>query len=225
MKRGLIIFDFDGVLADSFDSFFSLTRAGMKFIGLSLTPDQYRNLFMGNVHQGLMGFINNEEKYSAYSEFRKNNYDKYYKVRLFSGVVESLKQLQKNYILTITSSGNKTNILNLLNKNNADNLFDLILATNEYTKENMVKETIAKFKVAPKETIMITDTVGDIKIAKEFGLKTIAVTWGFHSEKMLKSSDPNFVAQSFEELQKILNQQLTPSDTFTITRHKKINNG
>ena len=48
MKRGLIIFDFDGVLADSFETFYPLMRDMMKHVGFSLSPDQYRNFFIGH---------------------------------------------------------------------------------------------------------------------------------------------------------------------------------
>ncbi len=76
--KGLIIFDFDGVLADSFNTFYPLLRDAMKDAGLSLTPDQYRNLFMGNVHQGIKEFVGDDKKYRTAMEFRNSNYDKYY---------------------------------------------------------------------------------------------------------------------------------------------------
>ena len=61
----LIIFDFDGVLADSFDSFFPLLRDAAKSVGFSLTKKQYRDFFLGNVHQGLRNFIKDNNKYLA----------------------------------------------------------------------------------------------------------------------------------------------------------------
>ena len=80
----------------------------------------------------------------------------------------------------------------------------MILATGEYTKENMIKEIMNKFESKPEETIMITDTVGDIKLAKKMGLKNIAVTWGFHSKKILKTTEPDFIADSFLSLTSII---------------------
>src|SRR3989344_106985 len=98
MKKKLIIFDFDGVLADSFDTFYLLIKDGMKQAGFSFTPDQYRNLFIGNVHQGFKDFINDKKKYLAFSEFRKAHYDKYYyaknnQVKLFPGALGFLKKI------------------------------------------------------------------------------------------------------------------------------------
>ena len=208
-NKHLIIFDFDGVLADSFDTFYLLIKAGMRQVGLSFRPDQYRDLFVGNVHQGFKDFINNKKKYLAFSEFRKTNYDKYYyaknsQVKLFLGTSKFLKKISKDYILTIASSSREDNIKNLLEQNGIKNLFDLILADSATSKAGMIKEILNKFKTTPKKTIMITDTVGDLKVAKKFGLKTIAITWGFHSPELLRTTEPDYIIKNFKELQHLL---------------------
>ncbi len=206
-KIKLIIFDFDGVLADSFDTFYPLMRDVMKHVGLSLSPDQYRDFFIGNVHQSIKELINNDQKYSVAMEFRNSNYDKYYydkrhRAKLFPGAIKFLKEIGKNYILTIASSGREDNIKNLLEENGVKDLFSIILANSSTTKESMIKEILNKHKSNPKNTVMITDTVGDLKVAKKLGLKTIAVTWGFHSEKILKSEKPDYIANNFKTLYK-----------------------
>lgn len=203
----LVIFDFDGVLADSFNTFYPLIRDAMNYADLSLTPDQYRDLFIGNVHQGFKDFINNKKRYLAFSKFRKTNYDKYYydgndKVKLFPGTLEFLRKIGKRYILTVASSSKKDNIKNLLEKNRVEKLFSIILANTATSKENLINEILAKFKLKPEKAVMITDTAGDIKVAKKLGLKTIAVTWGFHSAKTLRSEKPDYLAKSFKILYK-----------------------
>ena len=204
----LIIFDFDGVLADSFDTFYPLIRDAMKHIGLPLTSDQYQNFFVDNVHQSFKNYINNESNYLSFSKFRQDNYDKYYynknSVKLFTGALEFLKNMSKNYIITIASSGKQDNIKNLLSSNGVETLFGLILADSAHTKEGMIKEILNKYALEPQEAAMITDTVGDIRVAKKIGLRTIAVTWGFHSAKMLESEKPDYLANSFKMLYKYL---------------------
>ena len=209
--KKVIIFDFDGVLADSFDTFYPLLRDTMKRIGLSLTSSQYRDLFIGNVHQGLKNFIGDDNKYEAAMEFRNSNYDKYYydkrrKAKLFPGAARFLKEISKNYVLTVASSGREDNIKNLLEENNIKNLFSLILANSAISKEGMINEISNKFNTEPRETIMITDTVGDVKIAKKLCLKTIAVTWGFHNSAMLKNSKPHKLVRNFNELHNLLEE-------------------
>lgn len=206
MKK-LIIFDFDGVLADSFDTFYSLIQDSMKRIGFSLTRSQYRSFFVGNVHQSFKDFINNDQKYLAFSEFRKANYDKYYYdeekgVKLFPEASDFVKKLSRKHTLTIASSGKKDNIEELLEENRVKNLFGLILATMAYSKKEMIQEILNEYKVEPEETIMITDTVGDIRVAKKCGLKTMAVTWGFHSKQLITEAHPDHIATDFNSLAK-----------------------
>lgn len=211
MKNGikLIIFDFDGVLADSFDTFYPLIRDSMKRVGLKISSDQYRKLFIGNVHKGFKDFINDNSKYVIFSKFRKGNYDRYYydtknKAALYRGARQLIEKISKNHALTIASSGKKNNIKNLLKQNGIDKFFSLILANSSHTKEVMLKEILDKFEAKPEETTMVTDTVGDLKIAKNMGLKTAAVTWGFHSAKLLRTAEPDYITKNFKELQHML---------------------
>jgi phosphoglycolate phosphatase len=204
MNKGLIIFDFDGVIVDSFDCTFPLIQDAMKHIGLSLTADQYRNFFMGNIHQGYKDFINDEEKYLVFSKFRKDNFDSYYQPEIFPGMTETLHELKKHYILTIASSGKQDTIMRILQKNGLANCFDTVLATTDSSKENMIRELLKKYTAQPNKTTMITDTVGDIEIAKKSDLKTLAVTWGFQSETTLKSAQPDYIIRSPNEIQNTL---------------------
>lgn len=206
----LLIFDFDGVIADSFGCFYPMIRDGMASVGISISEEEYRNLFLQNVHRGFKDFINDDTKYRKFLDYRKKHYTDYYKPDIFHGAAGFLKKIRENnYKTAICSSGQREVVLKTLNINKIKKCFDMILVTNEYTKENMIKEILGKFKVKPKETIMITDTIGDIKIAKKMGLKNIAVTWGFHSKKILKSAKPDFMADTFEELiPRLLSQRM-----------------
>lgn len=203
-----VIFDFDGVLADSFDTFYPLLRDSVAHVGLKLSPHQYRDFFIGNVHQSLKNFVNDDDKYSHMMEFRKNNYDKYYydpdnKAKLFPGAatfLEKLKKLNNDMVLTIASSGRRDNIEDLLGKNNIRGLFDTILANTANTKEGMIQEILNESNAKKEEAVMISDTVGDIEVAKRVGLQTVAVTWGFQSRDTLEKAGPNFLADNFNEL-------------------------
>lgn len=205
MSVKLLIFDFDGVIADSFNYFYPMIRDGMASVGISISKKEYRNLFLGNVNQEFKNFINNDEKYQKFSDYRVAHYSDYYKPSIFPGAEKFLKKIKENNCKTaVCSAGRKKTVLKTLTINKIKNCFDMILATDEYTKENIIKDVIDKLESRPEETIMITDTVGDIKIAKKLGLKNIAVTWGFHSKKTLKTSDPDFIADSFSHLTSVI---------------------
>lgn len=213
MNKKVVIFDFDGVLADSFPYFYSLISDSMAKVGLSLTPDQYRNFFIGNVHQSVRDFINDKGKLKAFLEFRNLNYDRHYYdekggVKLFPRTSQLVKSLSEKYVLTIASSGHQSNIENLMEKNSIKNSFALILANTATTKKGLLQEIMDRFQIKPHEAVMITDTVGDIKVAKEFGLKTVAVTWGFHPEKLLFSAKPDKVVKKIDRLPLVVSSLL-----------------
>ena len=204
-KIKLIIFDFDGVLADSFETLYLLIKDSFAHIDFKLTRNQYKGFFNGDVHQGFKNFISNKEKYLSFSEFRKNNYDKYYynkknKVKFFLGAREFIAKLKGKHVLAIASSGHQKNIKNLLEDGGIKNLFNFVLANTSTDKEGMIREILHKSGLKPEETVMISDTVGDIIMAKKAGLRTLAVTWGFHSKNKLKNSNPYAIVKSFKEL-------------------------
>src|SRR3989344_8522954 len=150
-KKEVVIFDFDGVLADSFSYFYSLIRDSMAEISLPFSPEQYRRLFTGNIHQGFKNYIKDETKLKKFLNFRKNNYNRYYfdkqkGVKLFPGCNLVLKRLSKKYVLTIASSGYTSNINKLLENNDAKIFFNLILAGTATTKEGMFKKIIKNYQ-------------------------------------------------------------------------------
>ena len=205
IKDKTIIFDFDGVLADSFEMFYSLISQSMHLAGLTISRTQYRDLFLGNVHREFKNFLKTEEKYKLFTDFRSSNYARYYaRTKLFDEVVNFLQQIKENYFIAIASSGKRDAIVKLLQKNRIKHYFDLICTTDKMTKENILMGIISESGNNSRETTMVTDTVGDLVVAKKIGIKTVAVTWGFHSAKTLKSAKPDYIARNF----KILHKQL-----------------
>jgi phosphoglycolate phosphatase len=206
--KKVIIFDFDGVLADSFDTFYFLTLDGFKRIGLKMTRKKYQELFLNNYHKSLGTAVKYKVKLNEYLRFRNDNYSTYYdkkiRVKLFPGAKEFIKNAGRKNILAIASSGKEKNIKKLLKEAGVDKCFGLILADSKHSKKDMIETILNKYNARPEETIFITDTVGDIKAAKMSRLITIAVTWGFHSRKTLTASKPDKIASNLKSLLSLL---------------------
>jgi phosphoglycolate phosphatase len=199
-----IIFDFDGVLADSFEPLYLLNKEAFSLIGIDFSQDDYKNLFKMNIHSGFRSFIANDQDYDTFLNFKKNNFGKYYSsVELFPEVPTFLEKIQ-NSNLAIASATLAEFVEGLLKKQNLDKLFGLIGGTSKFSKEEQFIEILKKFNASNQDVYMISDTCGDISSAKKSGLKTIAVTWGFHSEEELLVSSPDKVAHDFKELSSYL---------------------
>ena len=198
-----VIFDFDGVLADSFKPLYTLIKKAMLEVGISLTEDQYRSFFNGNVHENFKVFINNPKAYDRFAIFRKLNYLTYYsRVKLFMEANTLIRNLKRQNNLAIASAGNRDAITDLLTKDNLSRFFDVIVATNLQSKFEILDFIVSTTPNHIKA--MVTDTSGDIIAAKSLGLKTIAVTWGFQQLDDLQRSNPDYIVDSFQKLEKVL---------------------
>lgn len=201
MGPKLIIFDFDGVLADSFRQLYALNKMAMAKVGVGLAEDQYRSFFMGNVHAGFKKFIDDRTLYEKFSAIRRRNFNKYYlTVKLFPGAAGLIKKLSKKYILAVVSSGEENLIEKLLSKARILKHFRYIYAGTGPSKEKEIKLVIELADIKPQEAVFISDTCGDIFLTKKLGLKTIGVGWGFHGADRLRLSKPKFFAKDFKKL-------------------------
>jgi len=206
----LIIFDFDGVLADTFDTFYPLIQDGMKEIGMGISPQQYRDLFKDNVHKGFENLIGDEKKLSRFLEFRSVHYDRYYYAnengaKLFPDAKKFIREINKKFTLAIASSGKQDNIKSLLADNGIENAFRLICADSSHSKVGMLQHILNKVDTEPVCTFLITDTTGDVLAGKSVGLKTIGVTWGFQDRQTLAKANADFLVSNFDELSELLN--------------------
>lgn len=196
-----LIFDFDGVLADSFDAFYQLIRASFSSVDLELTEDQYRDFFLGNVHSAFRKMIPEDDHYQKFLEFRHQHFDQYYfTVKLFPEVPEFVKKIPGRHLLLIASSGKLEHIIRLLSAAGIRDNFRVISANEQPSKETTILEILDQLQVYPNEAAFISDTVGDLKLGQRLGLKAIAVGWGFHGSETLKSVKPDFLAVNFNEL-------------------------
>jgi len=201
MTPETIIFDFDGVLANSFEQVYALNKMAMAGVGARLSRNQYRDFFMNNVHAAFKEFLKDGVSYLNFVQIRNNNFKKYYSaVKLFPGIPKVIKKLEEKSFLSIVSSGEKGEIVRLLKKANICDYFHAIYASTEYSKEEGINLVLKTLAINPHEAVMISDTCGDLNLAKNLGLKTIGVSWGFHSAKKLLSTKPDFLANNLIEL-------------------------
>jgi phosphoglycolate phosphatase len=85
-----------------------------------------------------------------------------------------------------------THLINeILDREDLSSYFTEILGSDVHTsKSEKIKKLIEKYNITSKDAIYITDTLGDIKEAEGCGVKSIAVTWGFHDRKTLEKGNP-----------------------------------
>lgn len=196
-KKKIVLFDFDGVIADSFDA----AMVANKILTPEITDDEYKALFDGNIND-YKKFLSKEEK----EKVDRNFFDTYIPLMLdtvgfFPGMKEAIKKLEEKYILIIISSTITSPIKEFVGKNEMAEHFDGVMGNDVHrSKVEKIKMVFEKYGAKPEDCVFVTDTLGDIKEAEKTGVKSIAVAWGFQSRENLLKGEPHCVVETPEDL-------------------------
>jgi len=187
-----IIFDFDGVIADTYDISFQVATQ----LHPNITKQDFLNIFMGNVYK-TAGVHFTEKDIPIFFEKLKQAFTS----KHFFAVRPMLEKLSEHYKLFIISGTIDDDIKHSLSLGNLGGYFQKILgATTHRSKIARFNMVFDEYNVAPEECLFVTDTVGDIVEAREANVESIAVTWGFHNEQLLLDHHPKAIAHTPDEL-------------------------
>lgn len=192
-----IIFDFDGVIHNTFE----LVCEIHKQINPNFCKNKFKTYFEGNI----FNTIDKKPNQKNQKIFRKKEQEAFKTLKIEKEIESELKKLNKQYDLYIISSNTIKNLETYFKNNNFTNIFKEILAAETHkSKEIKFKILFKKHNLTPKSCIFITDTLGDIKEANKIGIKTIACTFGYHNENILKKGNPFKIISDFKEIRKTI---------------------
>jgi HAD superfamily hydrolase (TIGR01509 family) len=204
----VIIFDFDGTLADTIDILLSITnRLSAEFGFKSATKEELAQLSNLNSWQIL--------QYSGISIFKfpllirrlkAELHSEVPHIQLFPGIKEVLLELKKcGFQLGIITSNSRENVWTSLEKNGLQSLFTFIYSGSTFGKHKVINKWLRRENINPEQVVYVGDEIRDIDAAKKTGIKVIAVGWGFNSQEALAAQNPDFLIERPQELIEIMN--------------------
>ncbi|MEK7665586.1 MAG: HAD hydrolase-like protein [Patescibacteria group bacterium] len=197
----LLIFDFDGVIIDSFGILYQSALEAYPDIG---SEEDFRRLHEGNIYQTVTERENQNAITIEHPLFAR------YIPRMLElppvlGMVELVRELTDILPAIVVSSCLNDPIKVYCNKYGLAGLFrEFYGADIEKSKVYKMRTALKAFGLESSEAVIITDTLGDLREAVIVGVPSIAVTWGFHTAETLRRGSPAHFAFSVEELKKIL---------------------
>jgi phosphoglycolate phosphatase len=204
----VIIFDFDGTLADTIDILLSISnRLSAEFGFKSATKEELAQLSNLTSWQIL--------KYSGISIFKfpllirklkaelRNEIPN---IQLFPEIKQVLRELKNSgFQLGIITSNSRENVLASIEKNGMQDTFDFIYSGTTFGKHKVINRWLKKQNINPEQVVYVGDEVRDIDAAKRTRIKVIAVSWGFNSQSALAAHNPDFLIERPQELIEVLN--------------------
>jgi phosphoglycolate phosphatase len=127
-------------------------------------------------------------------------------VRLFPDVEPVLRELhQSQRRLAVLSSNTRTNILTCLRANQVDGLFESVDGYPRlFGKARGIHRVLTARGVGASEVLYVGDEVRDIDAARQAGVAIAAVTWGLNSPELLARHQPDYLIERPDQLYEVL---------------------
>ncbi len=208
MTQKVIIFDFDGTIADTVDALVNIAnRLAVEFNYIQITPEELAIL---------RSFTSREIiKYAGISIFKipflvkkvkSELKNKIHELKPIDGIQEALIELKnRGQRLGIITSNSQENVTEFLKINNLDNLFEFIYSgVTIFGKTTIINNALRQKQLKPQEVIYVGDETRDIEASKKANIKVVAVTWGFNSDEVLSKQNPDFLINHPSELLQVI---------------------
>lgn len=203
-----VIFDFDGTIADSFDTViaiaYKLTKrpeladieyvkrmkadnVGLREAIKRLNIPKWKQLYLLQRGRSMMG-------------------RQIHQIPTFMQIDDTLKVLKENnFKLYIISSNSSANIERfLLEKGLLSYFAGVYGGAGLFNKSKLINKILSQENLKAEASVYVGDEVRDILAAKEVNMPCIAVSWGYNSLDLLVQYAPMVIARNPKQLEKIL---------------------
>jgi phosphoglycolate phosphatase len=203
MRYKLVIFDFDGTLADSFPWFCRiLNEVADRFHFRRTEPheiDALRTMGARDLmrHFGIpawkMPFIAHH--------IRKRKSRELDQTRLFDGVDRMLRELSDaGIVLALVTSNSEPNARAILGTDNAKLVRHYECGVSLFGKASRFRRVLRRSAFPAGDAICVGDEIRDLEAARRQGIAFGAVTWGYTVPDALTAHTPALVFHSVGEL-------------------------
>lgn len=208
MRVKLIIFDFDGTLADTLDAIVGITnRLALEFGYEPTLPeelDQVRNLSSREIFKrsGISIF----KLPFLLKRVKANLHQQIPSLKPLPGIKEVLFCLKdEGHQLGILTSNSEENVTLFLQEHGMEDLFDFVYsATTIFGKHRLIQKIMNARKLNSEEVVYVGDETRDIESSKKINIRVIAVSWGFNSKSALTEHNPDFLIDRPGELIEVM---------------------
>ena len=213
----LLIFDWDGTLADSIGRIVTAMHIAAQRAGRPERDDE--------AVKGIIGLGLPEAILTLYPDmtpeqvvsFRHHYADVYIAMDaqpspLFAGVKDSLEAFRaEGYRLAVATGKARRGLDRVLKANGWEDFFDITRAADESASKPdplMLNQILAHCDVRPEHALMVGDASFDLLMARNAGIDSVAVGYGAQSMQSLLAYEPRLAIERFTELRTWLGRQV-----------------
>lgn len=216
-KFKVVLFDFDGTFVDSGEGILNCVEYALEKHNIPVGDRSRLNYFIGpplyTSFTDLYG-IEGEDCENIVETYRERYASKgVFECALYDGIIDVVKSLKENGIkVGIASAKPEIFIYQMIELFKVEGLFDTIagrdLENHDDDKTGILLKSMSNLGIKNEEdkvkVAMVGDRHYDITGAKNAGVTSVGVTYGYGTEQELVDAGADFIAHNMEELNKIL---------------------
>jgi phosphoglycolate phosphatase len=206
MAIKLVIFDFDGTLADTFSL---MLRYGQKYANKEgIEADLSNQEFVEELRNSHMKDLIDRFGVSlvkiprVVADVREALKREIKDVKMFEGLDRVLYELKSmGFSLGVLTSNTKEIVENFNESHNLDGVFDFVHSEkNLFGKHHAIRKVIRKRGLKHSEVLYVGDEARDVEACKKAHIRCLAVEWGFNSKYALDEHEADYIVDSPDEL-------------------------
>ena len=205
----VLIFDFDGTIADSMALASDIANDVLPAYGWpdGVSPSDIKKLRNMNVPQALRYLRIPAYRLPKLAIVAKQAFTKRIEHLMpIDGMVEVLRQLSEQGVeMGIVTSNSNKNVMTFLRRNNLKQYFSFVEAgASVLGKSRNIKHAIKSQRIDPKDCYYIGDEIRDIEASRAIKIDCISVTWGINTRASLEKLKPRIIIDKPSQLLKIV---------------------
>lgn len=207
MGYDLVIFDFDGTLADSGPWMRRVLNDVARLYGFRVLADHEFDELRHKEPRAVLGALGISTWKLPFiaRHMRKRIATSAHEIALFPGVHELLAKLHtRGVVIAMVSSNAEANIRTILGPTSAGLIRHYACGAGLFGKAPKFRKVLRASRVTPSRAIGIGDEVRDIQAASDVGIAAGAVSWGIADPGFLRTHGPAFMFERIEDIPAIV---------------------
>jgi len=204
----LVVFDWDGTLADSTSMIASAIQEALRDMGEAVPEERAARYVIGLGLSDALRSVAPQLPVHRHAElaahYRKHYLAREEEIPLFEGAAKLLGELEvAGHFLAIATGKTRMGLDRVLLRNGLQKRFHATRCADEgFPKPHpdMLLHLMDRLGVEPGQTLMIGDTTHDLELARNAGASALAVSYGAHEVEGLERLKPLAIAHSVTEL-------------------------
>lgn len=199
----LVIFDFDGTLADSFASFYALFNQLAEKHGFRRIEPEMVDELRGYGSRQILAHLGIPfwKVPLIVTDMRRRLVERIDEVHLFPGAGAALRGLSELGIESAVLTTNTVeNVLRVLGPELREQVTDLECGVPIFGKGRRLQRLLKRKRLAPSEALCVGDEIRDAEAARAAGADFVGVAWGYAKPEALQPYSKGPLLQRLEDI-------------------------